>query len=313
MTAKTLIRIASRASELALWQSRHVAHSLASTHVGLQVELVPIITAGDRTLEVPLAGIGGKGLFIKELEVALMEDRADIAVHSMKDVPVEIPSGLHIPAILKREDPRDVLLARAGGSLADLPVGACVGTSSLRRKSQLLAARGDLDVRDLRGNVPTRIKKLLDGPFDAIVLAAAGLRRLGLMDDRYCLIDTEVVLPAVGQGAIGVECRMGDAAVEGLIGGLNDETTALCVRAERSMNLRLGGNCNVPVAGYAAIDGSELMLVGLVAEVDGRRVVRHTASGPPHQAERIGAGLGERLLNAGADHILEHLKDTAER
>jgi hydroxymethylbilane synthase len=313
MTAKPVIRIATRSSELALWQSNHVADALASMIDGAKLELVPITTTGDRILDMPLARIGGKGLFIKELEVALMEERADIAVHSMKDVPAELPEGLHIPAVLPREDPRDVLVSVEGGTLDDLPPGARVGTSSLRRKSQLLAARGDLEVRDLRGNVPTRMNKLADGAFDAIVLAAAGLRRLGLLDDHHHLVDTGLMLPAVGQGVIGLECRAGDAEVEGLIGRLNHEPTALCLRAERSMNLRLGGDCSVPVAGYARIDDGELVLTGLVAGVDGRRVVRHTASGPPEDAERIGVGLGERLLNAGADQILKDLKDAAEK
>lgn len=304
-----VVRIATRASELALWQSRHVAAELEAAWPGLTIELVPITTAGDRILDRPLAAIGGKGLFIKELEVALFEGRADFAVHSMKDVPWELPEELHIPVILAREDARDVLFSAAGSALLDLPQGARVGTSSLRRRSQLLALRPDLELLDLRGNVPTRIGRLAHGDYDAIVLAAAGLKRLGLFSAGACALSTEDMLPAVGQGAIGIECRRGDLHVERLIAPLHDTSTAVCVAAERAMNARLGGSCTVPVAGHALLDGQNLRLRGLVAAVDGEELVRQTASGAASEAERIGNALGQALLAAGADRILRRLHE----
>ena len=304
-----VVRIATRASELALWQSRHVAAELEAAWPGLTIELVPITTTGDRILDRPLAAIGGKGLFIKELEVALFEGRADFAVHSMKDVPWELPEELHIPVILAREDARDVLFSAAGSALLDLPQGARVGTSSLRRRSQLLALRPDLELLDLRGNVPTRIGRLAHGDYDAIVLAAAGLKRLGLFSAGACALSTEDMLPAVGQGAIGIECRRGDLQVERLIAPLHDTSTAVCVAAERAMNARLGGSCTVPVAGHALLDGQNLRLRGLVAAVDGEELVRQTASGAASEAERIGNALGQALLAAGADRILRRLHE----
>ena len=304
-----VVRIATRASELALWQSRHVAAELEAAWPGLTIELVPITTTGDRILDRPLAAIGGKGLFIKELEVALFEGRADFAVHSMKDVPWELPEELHIPVILAREDARDVLFSAAGSALLDLPQGARVGTSSLRRRSQLLALRPDLELLDLRGNVPTRIGRLAHGDYDAIVLAAAGLKRLGLFSAGACALSTEDMLPAVGQGAIGIECRRGDLHVERLIAPLHDTSTAVCVAAERAMNARLGGSCTVPVAGHALLDGQNLRLRGLVAAVDGEELVRQTASGAASEAERIGNALGQALLAAGADRILRGLHE----
>ena len=304
-----VVRIATRASELALWQSRHVAAELEAAWPGLTIELVPITTTGDRILDRPLAAIGGKGLFIKELEVALFEGRADFAVHSMKDVPWQLPEELHIPVILAREDARDVLFSAAGSALLDLPQGARVGTSSLRRRSQLLALRPDLELLDLRGNVPTRIGRLTHGDYDAIVLAAAGLKRLGLFSAGACALSTEDMLPAVGQGAIGIECRRGDLQVERLIAPLHDTSTAVCVAAERAMNARLGGSCTVPVAGHALLDGQNLRLRGLVAAVDGEELVRQTASGAASEAEHIGNALGQALLAAGADRILRRLHE----
>ena len=301
------VRIATRASELALWQSRHVAAQIEAAWPGLSTQLLPITTTGDRILDRPLAAIGGKGLFIKELEVALLEGRADIAVHSMKDVPWELPEELHIAVILVREDARDVLVSKTGKTLAQLPHAAKVGTSSLRRRSQLLALRPDLELLDLRGNVPTRLASLERGDYVAIVLAAAGLKRLGLFTQGACALSAESMLPAVGQGAIGIECRRGDSEIERLIAPLHDELTAQCVRAERAMNARLGGSCTVPVAGYAQIDGARLHLQGLVAAVDGDDIVRQTASGPAADAERIGDALGQALLAAGADRILRQL------
>ena len=305
--ARTVVRIATRASELALWQSRHVAAALEAAWPGLGTELVPLTTSGDRILDRPLALIGGKGLFIKELEVAMLEGRADIAVHSMKDVPWELPDELHIAAILSREDPRDVLLSTNAWSVDALPHAGRVGTSSLRRRSQLLALRPDLELLDLRGNVPTRLGRLAQGDYDAIVLAAAGLKRLGLYGEGACALSVEHMLPAVGQGAIGIECRRDALDIESLIAPLHDQVSACCVRAERAMNARLGGSCTVPVAGHAEIVGGQLQLRGLVAAVDGDDIVRQTASGPSMDAERIGDELGRALLAAGADRILRRL------
>ena len=305
--ARTVVRIATRASELALWQSRHVAAALEAAWPGLGTELVPLTTSGDRILDRPLALLGGKGLFIKELEVAMLEGRADIAVHSMKDVPWELPDELHIAAILSREDPRDVLISTNAWSVDALPRACRVGTSSLRRRSQLLALRPDLQLLDLRGNVPTRLGRLAQGDYDAIVLAAAGLKRLGLYGEGACALSAEHMLPAVGQGAIGIECRRDALDIEILIAPLHDQVSACCVRAERAMNARLGGSCTVPVAGYAEIVGGQLQLRGLVAAVDGDDIVRQTASGPSMDAERIGDELGRALLAAGADRILHRL------
>ena len=309
MNVPQRLRIATRASELALWQSRHVAAALEAAWPGLVTELVPMTTTGDRILDRPLAEIGGKGLFIKELEVAMLEDRADIAVHSMKDVPFELPEEFTLGAILEREDPRDVLISPGGRALAELPRGARVGTSSLRRRSQLGALRPDLTLLDLRGNVPTRLGRLARGDYDAIVLAAAGLKRLGLMSADGHAIATSEMLPAVGQGAIGIECRRDDDAIAALLTPLHHATTARCVEAERAMNARLGGSCTVPVAGHAVIEGGTLSLRGLVAAVDGAQVLRQTAAGPLDEAARIGDGLGAALLAAGADRILGRAHD----
>lgn len=301
------LRIATRASRLALWQTHHVAERLRALEPALAIEIVELTTEGDRILDRPLAKIGGKGLFIKELEHALSDGRADLAVHSMKDVPAELPEGLHIAAVLAREDPRDVLVSAGGLGLDALPPGSRLGTSSLRRSSQLLARRPDLEIANLRGNVPTRLARLDEGRFDAIVLAAAGLARLELMDARCVPLAADVMLPAVGQGAIGIECRRGDAPVEERVARLAAPPTAACVAAERAMNARLGGSCEVPVAGHARIDGETLSLTGLVAAVDGGEIVRHTASGPVSDAVSIGDRLGGDMLAAGADRILEEI------
>jgi hydroxymethylbilane synthase len=300
------LRIATRASELALWQSRYVGCQLEACNPGLTVELLSIVTSGDRILDQPLAKIGGKGLFVKELEQALADGRADLAVHSMKDVPAELPPEFHITAILVREDPRDTLVSRDGRALADLALGSRIGTSSLRRRSQLLAARPDLDITDLRGNVPTRLRRLSEGAYDAIVLASAGLIRLGLFTAACRPFELTEMLPAVAQGAIGIECRRGDPLIEALTLTLNDPATSECVRAERAMNAILGGNCQVPIAGYAELAHGQITLRGLVAAVDGSEIVRQTASGPRADAERIGESLGEALLAAGARRILHN-------
>jgi hydroxymethylbilane synthase len=251
--------------------------------------------------------IGGKGLFIKELEQALYDHRADIAVHSMKDVPVDLPAGLHIPVILEREDPRDAIVTRGDVAFDELGPGATVGTSSLRRKSQLLARRDDLVIRDLRGNVPTRLDKLRDGEFDAIVLACAGLKRLGFGDQIDSLFDVADMIPAVGQGAIGIECRADDPHIAGLIAPLHDANTALCVAAERAMSAFLAGGCDVPLAAHATLDGEGLRLRGLVASPDGRRIARDECSGPADHGVALGRQLGAALVAAGAGEILAEL------
>lgn len=302
-----VLRIATRKSRLALWQAEHARSLLERAHPGLDIELVTFTTTGDRILDRPLAMIGGKGLFIKELEQALFERRADIAVHSMKDVPVDLPDGLHIPVILEREDPRDAIVMRGELAFHDLGPGAKVGTSSLRRKSQLLAQRGDLTIRDLRGNVPTRLEKLRAGEFDAIVLACAGLKRLGFADQIDSLFDVADMIPAVGQGAIGIECRADDPRIAALVAPLHHEPTALCVTAERAMSAYLAGGCDVPLAAHATLDGEGLQLRGLVASPDGQRIARDTCSGPAAQGVALGRQLGATLVAAGADEILAEL------
>lgn len=304
MNAPSHLRIATRASALALWQSEHVAARLRALHPDLTVELVPITTTGDRIIDRPLAAIGGKGLFIKELELAMAAGSADIAVHSMKDVPAELPAGFTIGAVLEREDPRDVLVGAGSDGLDALPRGAVVGTSSLRRRSQLLARRPDLVVVDLRGNVPTRLARLRAGEFTAIVLAAAGLRRLGLLEPTWPALAPDTMLPAVAQGAIGIECRAADSAIRECIAALEHPPTLACVTAERAMNACLGGSCHVPIAGYACLTGDTLRLDGLVAAVDGTELVRQTASGPLAAAAAIGRSVGEAMLAAGAARIL---------
>ena len=290
-----------------MWQAEYVGTCLSRHYPELKIELIPITTTGDKIIDRPLAKIGGKGLFIKELEQALIDDRADLAVHSMKDVPVEIPEGLHIPVILEREDPRDAVITNSGGGFVELERSATVGTSSLRRKSQLLAQRNDLSVRNLRGNVTTRLEKLRQGEFDAIVLAAAGLKRLGFGDQISSLFEETEVIPAVGQGAIGIECRSADADTLALIEPLHDLGTGLCVQAERSMSATLEGGCDVPLAGHAILHDGEIRLCGLVASIDGSQIVRDEISGPADNGIELGRQLGESLLVAGAAGILHEL------
>lgn len=293
---------------MALWQAEHVRSRLLDEHPSLVVELVPITTTGDRIIDRPLAKIGGKGLFIKELEQALFDGRADIAVHSMKDVPVDIPGGLHIPVVLDREDPRDAVVANHGVAFDELADDAIVGTSSLRRKSQLLAQRGQFDIRDLRGNVTTRLEKLRQGEFDAIVLAAAGLKRLGFAERISTLFATDVLIPAVGQGAIGIECRERDTRVQTLIAPLHDRVTGLCVTAERAMSAHLEGGCDVPLAAHATLNGTQLHLAGLVASLDGLHIARAVLVGKPGDGVALGRKLGEALLADGAGQILQNLQ-----
>jgi hydroxymethylbilane synthase len=299
--------IASRESMLALWQARHIQALLGRLYPDLAVSILGMTTKGDQILDAPLAKIGGKGLFVKELEVAMEEGRAHIAVHSMKDVPMVLPEGFALAAIGPREDPRDAFVSNEYGRLADLPPGAKVGTSSLRRQVQLKARFPQLVIEPLRGNVQTRLRKLDEGQYAAIILAAAGLKRLELGARITNLLEPEESLPAVGQGALGIECL---AAREDLIAAmqpLNDPVTAACVNAERAMSRRLAGSCQTPLGGYATIAGATLTLTGFVADLDGRRFVQERLSGPPADAERIGTALAETLLARGADKILAEL------
>ncbi|MET0108770.1 MAG: hydroxymethylbilane synthase [Candidatus Thiodiazotropha sp.] len=303
------ITIATRKSPLAMWQAEYVAAELKRVHPDIQVELMGMTTQGDKILDTPLAKIGGKGLFIKELEQGLISDEADIAVHSMKDVPVELPPGLHLPVIMQREDPRDAFVSNRYQSIDQLPQGACVGTSSLRRQCQLAEVRPDLVINSLRGNVNTRLRKLDDGEYDAIILAAAGLKRLGFEDRITALIGPEQSLPAIGQGAVGIECRVDDPRINDLIAPLHHAETAYCVGAERAMNQRLNGGCQVPIAGYAMLESGNLWLRGLVGEPDGSRIIRGEVEGKTQEARAMGEGLADRLLEWGADEILKALYD----
>lgn len=309
--SEEILRIATRKSQLALWQANYVSKMLQHHHPDLKIELVTMTTQGDKILDTPLAKVGGKGLFVKELETGMLEGRADIAVHSMKDVPVEFPDGLHLPVICEREDPRDAFVSNNFKTLEELPQGARLGTSSLRRQSQIAALRPDLKIVDLRGNVNTRLKKLDDGEYDAIILAAAGLKRLEFEDRITQFIGTDVSLPAIGQGAVGIECRNDDARVNNLIAPLNDHKTRIRVLAERSMNQRLQGGCQVPIAGYAEYEQGLIMLRGLVGQVDGKKIIRGDIAGPPENAEELGLVLAEDLLSRGADKILQELYDKA--
>ena len=302
------LRVATRKSQLALWQAEHVAALLRRAHAGLEVELVPMVTQGDRIQDRSLAAIGGKGLFIKELETALEERRADIAVHSMKDLPGDLPLGLGIAAVLERADARDALLTGSGAALAALPRGARVGTSSLRRQAQLLAARPDLKITTLRGNVDTRLRRLDAGDMDAIVLACAGLIRLGLESRITARLDPAICLPAVAQGAIGIECRSADLRTLKLVTVLNHEATRIAVDAERAFAHRLGGSCQSPIAAHARLEARHLMLDGMVAEPDGSRLLRDAMTGSIDDPAGLGARLAERILAAGAGPLLERLR-----
>ncbi len=301
---KSLLRIATRKSPLAIWQAEHVAGALRRLHPELEVELVTMTTQGDRILDAPLARIGGKGLFVKELEAAMLEDRADIAVHSVKDVPMELPETLVLPVILEREDPLDAFVSNDHEHLDQLPAGSRVGSSSLRRQCQLRARRPDLVVTDLRGNVNTRLAKLDAGEYQAILLAAAGLKRLGFDHRIRTRLEPELSLPAVGQGAIAIECREGDAEVMRLIAGLAHADTSTRVRAERAFNRRLEGGCQVPLAAHALLHGDELHLRGLVGAVDGSRILRAEIRGSRDQGEELGVSLAEDLLAQGAGELL---------
>lgn len=302
------VTIVSRRSRLALVQAGIVQQKLQKIYPKLQVEIIGITTSGDEILDQPLNKIGGKGLFVKELENYLLQNRADIAVHSMKDMPAQLPEGLALGAILSRADPRDVLCSNSHRSLEDLPSGAIVGTSSLRRQAQILAVRKDLKVSALRGNVETRIQKLLSEEYSAIILAAAGLQRLELHQWLQQPLSTELMLPAVGQGALGIEYRAADHAIAQLLAPLNDLDTANCVSAERAMNALLDAGCQAPVAGYATIENSILTLQGLVAEPDGTTIYTAKYSGDPQHAAAIGTQVAQQLIAQGAAKIIQALK-----
>lgn len=299
-----VLRIATRKSALALWQAEYVKERLESIHPDLAVELLPMSSRGDKILDVPLAKVGGKGLFVKELETALLENKADIAVHSMKDVPMEFPEGLGLSVICEREDPRDAFVSNTFNCFEELPQGAIVGTSSLRRQCQLLATRPDIEVRFLRGNVNTRLAKLDAGQYDAIILASAGLIRLEMADRISQYIAPETCLPAGGQGAVGIECRSADTETHAILAPLNHNLTATAVSAERAMNRRLEGGCQVPIACYAIHQNNGLWLRGLVGEPDGTEILTAEISGDVADAEKIGIALADKLLEAGAGRIL---------
>ncbi|HHB11808.1 MAG TPA: hydroxymethylbilane synthase [Chromatiales bacterium] len=302
-----LVRIATRRSALALWQARHVAQRLQALHPGLRVELVGMTTQGDRILDSPLSRVGGKGLFVKELEQGLLDGRADIAVHSMKDVPAELPAGLHLPVILKREDPRDAFVSNRFSGLDELPPGARLGTSSLRRECMIRARHPTLRVLPLRGNVNTRLSKLDAGEYEAIVLASAGLVRLGMKARITARLPIEDSLPAIGQGAIGIECRQDDDRVAGLIEPLDDPITHRCVTAERALNARLAGGCQVPLAGHAQWHEGRIRLKGLLGMPDGSRVLTAQAEGDAEEPAQLGVNVAESLLAQGGGEILRSL------
>ena len=299
------IKIATRKSALALWQAYDVQAKLRALHSDLNVELVPMVSKGDKILDVALSKVGGKGLFVKELEHALLNHEADIAVHSMKDVPMEFPEGLMLGPILEREDPRDAFVSNTYANLDALPQGACVGTSSLRRQSQLLAIRPDLNIAFLRGNVNTRLAKLDNGDFDAIILAAAGLIRLEFEDRIRDYIAPEVILPAGGQGAVGIELRSNDPEIDALIAPLNNTLTAQRIHAERAMNHTLEGGCQVPIGGFAVHQNNQLWLRGLVASADGKQTIKVDKTGPSDNAVQLGHDVAQALLDKGAGEILK--------
>lgn len=303
------IRIATRESPLALWQAEYVSSALRTHHPELQVELVPMTTKGDQILDSPLAKVGGKGLFVKELERAMLADKADIAVHSMKDVPMEFPEGLGLAVICEREDPSDAFVSNHHASLEALPEGSIVGTSSFRRQCQLKQARPDLDIRDLRGNVGTRLAKLDAGDYDAIILAAAGLIRLALKERIRERLPFNVSLPAGGQGAVGIESRSEDLETLRLLQCLHHSETAARVTAERAVVNRLQGGCQVPIAAFAELSGETLNLSALVGSLDGQTVYRSERSAPVQEAEQLGVRVADELLQQGATAILEALRD----
>ena len=301
------LRIGTRGSQLALWQANWIKELLIRKHPDLDVEIHTIKTTGDKILDVPLAKVGGKGLFVKEIEEALLNGSVDLAVHSMKDVPTELPEGLGIVAVSEREDPRDAVLGREKTPILQLPEGAKIGTSSLRRQAQLFAARPDFHIEPLRGNINTRLRKLKEGMYDAIILAMAGVTRLGWDEEVTEVIEPEVMLPAIGQGALGIEARLDDTQTLERIAFLNDEITGSCVAAERAFLHRLEGGCQVPIAAHAGRDGDEVALSGLVGSVDGKRIIRDSDKGPADKAAELGDILASRILDSGGREILEEV------
>lgn len=308
-TSRTDLRIATRGSPLALWQAGHVAAKLETLHAGLKVELVTMKTSGDKILDTPLAKIGGKGLFVKELESGLLDGRADLAVHSLKDVPVDFPPGLTLAIVMEREDPRDAFVSNRYTRLSEMPAGSRVGTSSLRRQTQVREQHPQLQVEWLRGNVNTRLAKLDAGEYDAIILAVVGLQRLGMADRIAAALEPEECLPAIGQGVLGIEIRSDDDELRDLLEPLAHAPTALRVSAERALNATLNGGCQVPIAGYAELDGDSLHLRGLVGEPDGSKILRAETRGASSQAHQLGVDLAHDLLGMGADQILERLRE----
>ena len=307
MTKRT-VKIGSRDSALAMWQTKHVISELEKVTSAYTFEIVPLKTKGDKILDVSLAKVGDKGLFTKELEAAMLDKTTDLAVHSMKDVPTNLVDGLIIGSILKREDPRDVLISPKGYTFQTLPEGAKVGTSSLRRKAQLQNLRPDLKICDVRGNLNTRMRKMHEENFDALILAAAGVIRMGWSDEISEYLPMDISLAAVSQGAIGIECREDDAEIMALIAKINDEETATCVCAERALLRALEGGCQIPIAAHAVIKNDILKLNGLVASLDGKRVIKETLSGNKDNAEEIGLELAKKLTALGADEILAEIR-----
>jgi len=301
------LRIGTRGSQLALFQANWVKDQLIHAHPEINVSLIKIKTTGDKIQDAPLAKIGGKGLFVKEIEEALIQRRIDLAVHSIKDVPTQFPEGLHLSVITKREDPRDVFISREGKTLRDLPPGAKIGTSSLRRQAQLLRYRSDFELIPLRGNLDTRLKKLKTMNLDGIVLALAGVKRLGLVEKVTEIISTDISLPAIGQGALGIETRQGDPEIAEQIRFLNDRDSWIAVSAERSFLNRLEGGCQVPIAAFARIAGATLQVDGLVGTIDGKRILRERLEGRVEEAESLGTKLADILLSKGAKQILDEV------
>jgi hydroxymethylbilane synthase len=305
--------IGTRGSKLALWQAGHIQSELQRRYPGITIEINKIKTTGDKILDVPLAQVGGKGLFVKEIEEALLQREADIAVHSMKDVPTEFPEGLHLAVICAREDPRDALISRVRNAhflirtFHELPQGAKIGTSSLRRSCQLLHVRPDLNIAQLRGNLDTRLRKLDEGQYDAIILAAAGVKRLGLHNRITETLPFALSLPAIGQGAIGIECRTDDAFINTLIAPLNHDETSVCVRAERAFLKKLEGGCQVPIAAHARLADGRIMMDGLVGSIAGDRLIKGYSEGDPEHAESLGIRLAEDVLERGAKEILDEV------
>ena len=300
------LRIGTRASQLALWQANWVKSELEKRYPGMEVTLTKIKTIGDKILDVPLAQVGGKGLFVKEIEEAMLRDEIDIAVHSMKDVPTDFPEGLGLYCITEREDPRDAVISRSV-KLADLPQGARIGTSALRRQAQLLKLRPDLQMCMIRGNVETRIRKLTEDNLDAVILAAAGLKRLGFTDSVAEYLDVDLSIPAIGQGALGIECRLADPVITKTIAFFNHSDTSYAVRAERALLKRCEGGCQVPIAAHGIVSDDQLRLVGFIAAVDGQRSVRGEISGAVAESEQLGIRLADQLLAEGGRAILEEV------